>query len=206
MELLGTTLDTVPDLSGDRGSALGTDKRLDAGVELSERVLDVGALGEASSEEGSVDGQEDPRSALEDDGREENADPEEDLEGGNNRHGRVIVLLNKSTDLIRDRVVDGGLGLGRSRGGLSSGLGSNENGNEVGASVGSDVEDGVDSVGEESKRVLRGEEPDKGQAEILDVLIGQKTDITAGSLGSSLRTSALGLVDNDTVGQGSSDK
>lgn len=161
MELLGATLDTVPDLSGDGGSTLSTDKGVDAGVELSEGVLDVSALREAGAEESSVDGQEDPRSALEDDGGEEDADPEEDLETGNNRHGRVIVLLHESTNLIGPRVVDG-LGLGRTSGGLDSGLGSNDNGNEIGASVGSDVEDGVDGVGKESKRVLGGEEPNKG--------------------------------------------
>lgn len=42
--------------------------------------------------------------------------------------------------------------------------------------------------------------------EILDVLISQDTDVATGGLGSSLRTSALGLVDNDTVGQGSGDE
>ena len=162
VELLSATLDGVPDLSGGRGSTLSTNERVDSSVKLSERVLDVGALGETSSEEGSVQSQEDPRSALEEDGGEKNANPEEDLESGNNRHGRIIVLLHESTDLIGDRVVDCRLGLGRARSRLASGLGSNESGDEVGASVGCDMEDGVDGIRKEGKRVLGGEEPNKG--------------------------------------------
>lgn len=161
MELLSATLDGVPDLTSCRGGALSADKGVHAGVELRERALDVGALGEAGSEEGSVDSEQDPGSSLEDDGGEENADPEEDLEGGDDRHGRIVVLLDESTNLIGERI--GSLGSGRgTRNGLGSRLRSSKSGNEVGAGVGRDVEDRVDGVGNQSERVLRREEPDEG--------------------------------------------
>lgn len=161
MELLSATLDGVPDLASRRRGALSTDEGVNSGVELREGALDVGALREASSEEGSVESEKDPRSTLEHDGGEEDADPEEDLEGGDDRHGRIIVLLHESTNLIGKRA--GRLGPGRGTGnGLGRSLGSSENGDQVGAGVGRDVEDGVDGVGEKSERVLRGEKPHEG--------------------------------------------
>lgn len=91
VELPGTALDALPDLARSRGRALGSDEVIDAGLDLAERVLDVAALREARTQEGGVDGQQDPRPALEQDGGEQQTDPEEDLEAGDDRHGCIVV-------------------------------------------------------------------------------------------------------------------
>lgn len=69
MELSGTTFDAIPDLTSRRGSALGTDKRVNASAELGDRVLNMAALGVASAEEDGVEHNQNPGSSLEEDGR-----------------------------------------------------------------------------------------------------------------------------------------
>lgn len=162
MELLGTVLDDLPDLARGRGSSLGADKRVDTSAELSERVLNMGALGETSTKEGSVEDNEDPRSALEENSGEEDTAPESDLEGGDNGHGSVIVLLDESTDLVSKSAVDSRSAVRRSTVSFGSRLGRKDGGDHIGAGVGSNVEDRVDRVRDQGEGVLRGEEPNKG--------------------------------------------
>lgn len=111
MELSGAALDTIPDLSRDRGCTLSANKVVDAGFDLGERVLDVAALSETCTEESSIDCNQEPRPTLEQDGRDQKADPEEDLEAGHDRHGHVVVGLDKATNSVGEWV----LGVGRLR-------------------------------------------------------------------------------------------
>ena len=104
VELSGTTLDTLPDLTGDRRGALRTDQIVDLGLEQAEALLDVAALGETSADEGGVDGEQDPAAALEEDGGQEQADPEQDLETRDNQHGCIVVLLDEAANGIRNGV------------------------------------------------------------------------------------------------------
>ena len=163
MELPGASLDTVPDLPGGGRSSLSSDERVDADAELLKGGLDVRALGEAGAEEGSVDAQQDPRAALEDDGGEQQTDPEEDLKAGDDGHGGVVVLLHEDADSVSQRVGGlGGPGSGLGTIGLEGGLGGQQGGDQVGSGVGSNVEDGVDGVGQQGQGVLRSEQPNEG--------------------------------------------
>ena len=151
---MSTVLDHVPHLPGHGRRTLSANERVHACAELGEGVLDVAALGVASAEESGVEDNQDPRAALEEDGGKEDADPEEYLQRGDDRHGRIVVLLDKDTNPIGPGVV--GLGLG------SVACGGDGR-DQVGASVGGDVENRVHRVGEESHGVLRRKEPYKGE-------------------------------------------
>lgn len=158
VELPGAALDPIPDLASDWGCALGANEVVDAGLELAERVLHVCALGETGPEEGGIEGDKDPRAAREENGAEEQADPEENLEPRDDRHRSIIVLLDKSPNCLGERVLCV-LGL-RARGsscGRGDLLGRDEGRDNVGARVSRDVKDGVDSVWEEGEGVLRHE-------------------------------------------------
>lgn len=202
MELLSSVLDNAPDLSSNRRGALGTNERVDTGRKAGEGILYVGALCVAGTQESSIQGDEDPRSALEENSGQEDAEPEEGLKGGDDGHGSVIVLLDKGANLISERAVDSRLAIrGGGTVGLGGRLGSHDCRNQVGAGVGSDVKDGVDRVRQESERILRRKEPDQGHGEILNILISEKAKITTGGTDVCLCASALGLVNNDAIGE-----
>ena len=155
------------------------------------------ALGETGAEESGVEDNQDPRPALEEDGRQENAHPEGDFEGRHNRHGHVVVGLNELADSVGNGVA-GRLGAGRS---TSRGLDGLNGRDDVLAEVGRDVENRVDSVREHGEGVLGAEQPDQGHEQVLNVLIREQTDGTAsGVLGANLLASAPGLVDYNAVG------
>ncbi len=65
MELSRTALNTVPNLSGRRRSRLSTNKAVDSCLQFSELILYEGALSESCTEEGSVDGDQDPGTPAE---------------------------------------------------------------------------------------------------------------------------------------------
>lgn len=162
VELTSTVLDTVPNLACNWGGSLGTNEIIDARLKHGKGVLDMAALRESSAQECGVDGNQDPRPALEENGRQEKTNPEKDLEARDNGHGHVVVLLDKAANSIRQGVRSVlGLSVRRSAGARDS-LGRDDGGDQVRASVGCNVEDGVDAVGQHSKRVLGHEEPDKG--------------------------------------------
>lgn len=152
--LLDGALDGGPALTDGRGHILTVGNGISASSELTDSLLDKGALGEASSHEHSVDDEKDPRSLLEEDSRAKKTEPQKDFENGNECHGSVVVVLNEVANGVGQC---GALLLtgGRDRLGLKSGQ-------EVGASVGGNVEDRVDGKGQDSKRNLSGEEPGKG--------------------------------------------
>lgn len=154
VELAGSSLDTVPDLSGRRRGVLLSNSRVNSGTELADSVLHVSALRKTSTEEGSVKGQQDPRSALEQDGGQEKTGPEKDLQTRHDSHGGVVIGLHEVTNGICDRAA----GLGA----RSSTLDRRDSGDNVGASVSCDVENGVDSVWQKGKGVLGSDKPDKG--------------------------------------------
>ena len=162
VECSRTALNTFPNLPGRRGSGLRTDEGVDSCLQLSELAFDEGALSESGSEEGGVDGDQNPRTLAECDGGEEESAPEKDFEDGDESHGRIIVLLNELPNGVGCWV---GLVCGlRSWGCAGYGshlLGWLQSWYQVCASVGCDVEDRVDAEGEHCKGVLRGEEPDK---------------------------------------------
>lgn len=164
MELTGKALDGLPSLTSSRRGALSANEVVDAGLEGAERVLNVAALSKAGAKEDGVDDEQDPGAALEDNGREEDTDPEEELNVGNDRHGRIVVLLNETANRVGHRVLSVlGLGAGRSsgsRGHLGRGHDSRD---QVRTSVGSDMEDRVDGEGKHGDGVLGHDEPDKGQ-------------------------------------------
>lgn len=159
MELPGTALDTIPNLSGSRGCALSTDEVVNPCLESREGALDVGTLAETGAEEAAVDDQQDPASTLEQDRRHKETDPQRNLKARDNRHGRVIVLLDESANGVGERV-RGVLGSPAGRGGTLGGRGDSRN--DSGACVGRKVEDRIDKVREHGDRVLGGEEPDQG--------------------------------------------
>ena len=228
MELPGSLLGRLPSLARSRGSSLGSDQRVDTGAELGERVLDVAALGVASTEEGSVEDNQDPRSALEEDGRQQNAEPEKNLERRNNGHGSIVVLLDESTNLVSKWAVDHGSAAGRRALGLRLSLGRKEGGNQVGAGVGSNVEHRVDRVGKQSEGVLGSKEPHEGHdwemsassclkiranppakvvlTEVLNVLIGKKGQRAGSRASASLCSRAQSLVDDNAIGGSGGDK
>lgn len=164
MESPGTSLDSIPNLSGGRWSALSPDEVIDSGLKSGKRALHVSAVVNARPQEGSVDGQQDPAPTLEQDGAKQKAAPQSNLKARNNGHRRVVVLLDEAADGVRDRVgvvlglrAGGSTGRGRSLGGRDD---SRDDG---GARVGCEVEDGVDAVGQQGDWVLRGQEPHERQ-------------------------------------------
>lgn len=214
-ELASAVLDIVPNAAGGGRGTLSADKRVDAGRKLAERRLDVAALGVAGAEESSVNNKQDPGAALEQDSGENNAEPERDFEGRDDRHGRIVVLLDKGPNAFGQRAV--GLSAGRRP---VSGCGSrHDGGKQVGASVRGDVEDGVDAVREESEGVLGGKEPNQSHhyrrlatnikdglfavslTEVLDILVREETNSASRHLGARLCAGLLRLVDDNAVGQ-----
>ena len=214
MEFAGNALDNVPRLLELRRGALGGNKVLGPGRDVSQRRLDVGALGVASSDEDGVQAKQDPRPTLEEDGRQQHSSPQTNLKVRDNRHREVVVLLDKVSNLVRERVVDLGL-----RHAIGSRRRRVEDGNQVLAGVRGHVEHGVDRVRKQGERILRREEPDKGHGysrasagdtrkspdqtarltQILDVLISEKADDAVGRPGSGLCAGALRLVHDDAI-------
>lgn len=164
MELTGEALDGLPSLTSSRRGALSANEVVDALLKVAERVLDMAALSEAGAKEDGVDGDQDPGATNEEDDVEKNADPEEELNVGNDRHRRIVVLLNKIANRVGHRVLSVlGLGAGRSSGGRGHLGRGHESRDQVRAGIGSDVEDRVDGEGKHGDRILGHEEPDKGQ-------------------------------------------
>lgn len=159
MELPGAALDTIPYLPGSWWGSLSTELAIDPSLEGGEGVLDMRALAEAGANEDGVQGQQNPAAALEEDGGDEEANPQSDLEAGNDRHGHVIVLLDEGANGVSDPVVFG-LWLGTiSRRDLG---GRDDGGDDGGAGVGREVEYGVNGVREQGKEIRGREEPDEG--------------------------------------------
>lgn len=206
MELPGSLLGRLPSLARGRGSSLRSDQRVDTGAELGERVLDVTALSVARTEESSVEDNQDPRSALEEDGRQKNAEPEKNLERRDNGHGSIVVLLDESTNLVSKWAVNHGSAAGRRALGLLLRLGRKESGNQVGASVGSNMEDRVDRVREQSEGVLGSKEPHEGHDEVLNVLIRKEGQRAGSRASASLCSRAQSLVDDNAIGGSGGDK
>lgn len=153
--LLDTTLDSLPSLADGWWHVLSVGNGVTAGAELVDGTLDKGALVEASAEEDGIDDDEDPSTLLEEKSGAKEAEPEDDLEDGDDGHAEVVVVLDKVTD---------GVAEGRRRW-LLAWLGRwlwLDCRNQVGAGVGCNVEDGVDGERQDSKGSLLGEEPDKG--------------------------------------------
>ncbi len=157
VELARSVLDTVPDLTGRGGSALGTDKRIDVGLQLTKGILHMGALAKAGTHEGGVEREQNPGSALEEDGSQEQTDPQEDLESGHDGHRHIVVGLDKVSNSLGDGVYL----LGTRRAACRDWLGRLNGGDQVGTSVGRDVEDRVNSVREQSKGVLGRQKPNQ---------------------------------------------
>jgi hypothetical protein len=142
--LADNALEGTPSLLRSRGSALVGKLGVNAASELVDSLLDKAALRNAGAEEDGVDSDKDPRALLEEHGRAEDAEPEEDLEQSDQSHGAVIVLFDELANSLGS---SGALGLGA---GLRCGWGL-DGGQKVGAHVGSDVEDGVHGEGEYGK-------------------------------------------------------
>lgn len=179
IELPGSILYAIPHLTSRRGSTLGTDEVINTSLELAKRGLNVAALGVAGAQKGGIDGEQDPRPALEEDSSKHQTHPEGDLQSRHHRHGRVIVTLDEQLDALGSRVRRV-LGLAIGRCAISRrNLGRRDDGGDQGrADVRSNVEDGVDAEWKEGKRVLGVEEPDQGQNWWAERLVSDKTAST----------------------------
>ena len=104
MELSRSALNTVPNLSGRRRSRLSTNKAVDSCLQSSELILYKGALSESCTEEGSVDGHQDPGTPAECNGGQQEAGPEEDLEICDKPHRCIIVFLDELANSVCHRV------------------------------------------------------------------------------------------------------
>lgn len=91
-------LEGSPCLSGGWGSALVSELGIDSSSELGDGSLDEAALCIAGAEEDSVDNEQNPGSSLEEKSGTEDAEPQSDFENGNERHARIVVLLDELTD------------------------------------------------------------------------------------------------------------
>lgn len=152
--LLDAILETTPALSDGRREVLTVGNSVTASAELVDGRLHKGALVETGSEEDGVDSDQNPRALLEEESREEQTEPESDLEDSNKGHGRIVVVLNE---------VANGVGEARRLGLLASsdsGLGL-DGGQEVGSGVSCDVEDRIDGEGQNGEGDLARPEPDQ---------------------------------------------
>ena len=157
VELARGILDSIPSLPGGGRRVLVVEERIDVGLERTEGGLHVAALGEPSTDEGGVEGEKNPRPALEDDGSEEKTDPEKDLERRDDRHRSIIVGFDKVPNRLSKRVRWLGTGRATRRGWLSR-LDSRD---QVRSGIGCHVEDRVDTVGEQGEGELGSEKPNK---------------------------------------------
>lgn len=144
--LTNNTLDLLPDASNGRRSALVRQSTIGAGSELSDSALHKGALRVAHSEEDGVDAKENPGAFGEGDSGEDEAEEEENLEDGDERHAAVIVLLDEASNGLGEA---GGLRLSALTGGLRLAMNGRK---QHGARVGGDVEDGIHSKGHDGQR------------------------------------------------------
>lgn len=163
MELTSTGLNTVPNLSRRWWDTLSSNQSINTGTDALELSTDKCRLRVTRSQESSIDSEQDPGALSKDDGRSQEAAPEEDLEDGNEAHGKIVVLL----DELADGVGEGGCLVGWLGAGCGAGWSVDlgwwlEGWENVLAGVGCDVEYGVDAEWEHGKWVLWGEEPDEG--------------------------------------------
>lgn len=154
--LLDSALDSSPSLANSWGQVLTVGNGITTSSQVVDGLLNKGALVETSSQEDSVNDNEDPRALLEENGRAEQAEPKGNLKNGNQGHGAVIVVLYKVADSVGQ---GGGLLLAGSGCGLWL-----DGWQNVGAGVGCYVEDRVDSERQNGKGDLAGEEPDKSHS------------------------------------------
>lgn len=166
VDLAHDTLEGLPTLANLRGSALVGDRGVGASGQLANSLLDERALGVAGTEEGEVDDQQNPATLGEGDRRQDEAEEEQDLKGGNDTHAGIIVLLDEAANGLGEGVLlGGGLGAGGGRGGArGTGSGGLQSRDQVRASVSRNVEDRVDAEGEESENELAGVQPDKSHS------------------------------------------
>lgn len=99
--LADDALEGSPGVAGGGRGALVGELGVDPGGQRVDGLLDEAALGNTRAEEDGVDGEQDPRALLEEERRAEHAEPETDLEEGNERHGAVIVLLDELANGLR---------------------------------------------------------------------------------------------------------
>lgn len=109
----------------------------------------MAALRKAGSKESRVQAEQNPRAALEKQGRKENTNPNKNLESRHNGHRGVVVRLDEGSNRVSDWVA---WGFGPSSAGR--GPARLDGRDDVAARVGRNVEDGVDSVGQQREGVL----------------------------------------------------
>lgn len=91
----------APPLASDWRSALVGELGINAGSKLGDGALDKGALRVPGAEEDSVHNEQDPRTFLEQESRTKDAEPEGNLEDGNEGHAAIVVLLDELANCIR---------------------------------------------------------------------------------------------------------
>ena len=224
VNLTNNALEGLPALTNLRRSALVRDGGIGASGHLANGLLDERALGVAGTEERKVNQQENPATLREGDSRQDQANEQGDLEGSDNTHAGIVVLLDEAANGLGERVLLNSR-LGRSGGACAGGsLGWLQGGDQVHAGVGRDVEDRVHTEGQKSQDKLAGVQPDKSHSyhtldfdhmlhiddcrkptQVLHILIGDELGHDGGDI--ALNTSGkVALVDDDSIGHGSGDK
>ena len=150
MSLLDNALDGLPAIAHSRVGGLVREACIKTSSAVRDSALDEAALGISCTEEGGVNGNQDPRALLEHDCRQEEAEPQEDLKNGHDGHGLVIVVLDELANCVA-----------QTRGLWLAICGWADCWQEVGTRVGEDVEERVDAEWKDRKWHLAGEEPDE---------------------------------------------
>lgn len=158
--LAANAFDSLPSLSDSRRHVGVLDLLVDSGTELAKSSLNKIALLVTGAKEEGVDGQQNPSTLGESQGREKEPRPESNLEGGHQSHGGIIVFFDELSNGIAKRRLRFG-GTGGSRSGACRLLWWLEGRDQIGASIGGYMEDGVDREGQQSQRNLPGVEPNQ---------------------------------------------
>ena len=144
-------LDRLPRVPSHRRRTLIRDQRIPSLYHLPYRSLHKTTLTVPTPQENCIHDQQNPASLCENDGRKEDAEPEEDFERGNEHHAGVVVFFHEFADCVGE---GGGFVAAASGGGV-------EGWENIGAGVGRNVENGIDHEREKGEGDLAGEEPEE---------------------------------------------
>lgn len=201
------TLESTPSVSNAAWNSLVRKKPIKEPLHVSNGRSHELRLGVTNANEDGVNHHEDP-AVREDQGSEKDTGPESEFKTGNQVHTRIVVLLDKASDSLGQWWLRTLAWSTISRSGSLAWWGAgwwwHKSWEKVGAEVGQKVESRVDGVWEESIENRLGEEPDKGEDEVLDILVGEESLWLQAS--SSGGASLVCLKYNDSVGYSRGDE
>lgn len=133
---------------------------IDSRSKVADGLLDKGALAKAGPEESQVNEKEDKASLGEGEKGHDQAEKKGNFQASNEIHAVIIVLLDKSTNGLRQRRLLRGPSARRS----GRGAGRLECGNQMGPTVGGHMEDGINAEWQQGKGNLARVKPHKGHS------------------------------------------